>query len=603
MSAFAIKTASCLRTIFALALVAAIPAHAWDLAPPGANEHEQSETGVRATEDHWSLAEMTGQTDWLESMLMPGYRSVDSNGAAHSKERIVAGAAKNKGSTDGKAKLDAYLEGSSLGHLGGRPRHYRRGLVLRPEPWAGQGREVLGCLPVRGRRLARGVFAARHGRQGMRSGSALASACALIALAAPALGCAEDAHALVGKALSAMGQGRDLHTVAQLKRTTTSVDFDIVEFDHADAPFVFSGARGQTTVDDLHGQRRMSDESQLTASGAPPPYVMRKLYGKDGEVGEMVMAGKAALAWHMEAPMAWQTDEPIAALLLAEQADDLKQEKDTSLHGIPQHLVSFHQGKSPVRIYLDAQTNLPSAIETTRSWHRATSGDLAWNAWGDITDRVELMNYALGEGVRYPGQSDTFRNGVHLRAAVIEEVHFDNAVDDNAFAMKSEMPPIAAHNVDDLSPGEAVGLAPDPKKPIAEIAPGVVQIPGSWYSTIVRQDDGLVIIDAPISAGYSRRVLDEAARRFPGMKVKALITSTAFYWHIAGVREYVARGIPIYVRDRNVAVIRALAAAPHGLLPDAPRACTAVAGHPVGIGSHHPGQRCQRHHRDARARR
>ena len=110
MSAFGSKTASCLRTMFALALVAAIPAHAWDLAPPGANEHEQSEVGVRATEDHWSLAEVTGQTDWLESMLLPGYRSVDANGSAHSKERIVAGAAKNKGSTDGKAKLDAYMK-------------------------------------------------------------------------------------------------------------------------------------------------------------------------------------------------------------------------------------------------------------------------------------------------------------------------------------------------------------------------------------------------------------------------------------------------------------------------------------------------------------
>jgi hypothetical protein len=402
----------------------------------------------------------------------------------------------------------------------------------------------------------------------MKSGSALASACALIALAAPALGCAEDAHALVGKALSAMGQGRDLHTVAQLKRTTTGVDFDIVEFDHADAPYVFSGAHGQTIVDDLRTQRRVSDEAQLTVSGSPPPYSMRKIYGKDGEVGEMIVGGKAVRTSHLEAPMAWQADEPIATLLLAEHADDLKQEKDASLHGIPQHLVSFHLGKSPVRMYLDAQTNLPSAIETTRSWHRATSGDLAWNAWGDITDRVEFMNYALGEGVRYPGQSDTFRNGVHLRAAVIEEVHFGNSVDDNAFAMKSAMPPMAAHSVDDVALGEAISMAPDPKKPIAEIAPGVVQIPGSWYSTIVRQDDGLVIIDAPISAGYSRRVLDEAARRFPGMKVKALITSTAFYWHVAGVREYVARGIPIYVRDRNVAVIRALAAAPHTLLPD-----------------------------------
>jgi len=110
MSLFAKKPAFCLLTMFALAVGAAAPAYAGNLAPPGANEHEQSEAGVRATEDHWSLAEMTGQTDWLESMLMPGYRTVDTHGVAHSKERVVAGAAKNKGSTDGQAKLDAYLK-------------------------------------------------------------------------------------------------------------------------------------------------------------------------------------------------------------------------------------------------------------------------------------------------------------------------------------------------------------------------------------------------------------------------------------------------------------------------------------------------------------
>jgi hypothetical protein len=103
-----------------------------------------------------------------------------------------------------------------------------------------------------------------------------------------------------------------------------------------------------------------------------------------------------------------------------------------------------------------------------------------------------------------------------------------------------------------------------------------VQIPGSWYSTIVRQDDGLVILDAPISSAYAARVLAEAARRFPGLPGKAVVASTAFYWHMAGLREYAARGIPIYTRDRNVAVVRAMLAAPHTLAPDA----LARASHP-----------------------
>ena len=121
---------------------------------------------------------------------------------------------------------------------------------------------------------------------------------------------------------------------------------------------------------------------------------------------------------------------------------------------------------------------------------------------------------------------------------------------------------------DDLALGQAVARAPDPSRPSEEIYPGIVQIPGSWYVTLVRQDDGVVVLDAPISAGYSRRVLEEAARRFPGVPVKAVVASTGFYWHIAGLREYAALGIPVYVRDRNESIVRQLLAAPHTLMPD-----------------------------------
>jgi hypothetical protein len=77
-----------------------------------------------------------------------------------------------------------------------------------------------------------------------------------------------------------------------------------------------------------------------------------------------------------------------------------------------------------------------------------------------------------------------------------------------------------------------------------------------------------VIIDAPISAEYSQKVLAEAERRFPRVPVKAVITSTSFLCHIAGIREYAAREIPIYVRDHNVALVRRLLASRHALVPD-----------------------------------
>jgi hypothetical protein len=63
-------------------------------------------------------------------------------------------------------------------------------------------------------------------------------------------------------------------------------------------------------------------------------------------------------------------------------------------------------------------------------------------------------------------------------------------------------------------------------------------------------------------------VIDEAARRFPGLPIKAVVSTTDFWWHVAGLREYVARGIPIYILDRNARVVTERVRAPHTMTPD-----------------------------------
>lgn len=379
----------------------------------------------------------------------------------------------------------------------------------------------------------------------------------------------DTARDLVRESLHAMAPHRDLHALAGIRRSGVVSRRDIVEFDHPDPPYVFAGAARTTLTDDLRNDRRLSVEQAVQADAAAPARTMRRTLTAKVEATTLEMPGGRRLQATQEAPPCWQMDEPIRALLQAERAPDLQREKDARLHGIPQHVVHFHQGHCPVRLFLDAASGLPSAIETRVVLTRATSSDIAWNAWGDLVDRVELMNYQLTDGVRYPIQADRLRNGVRMQTLALEDVRFPTApIHDPALASAPSALPAPQLRADDLALGQAVSMAPDPGKPIAEIAPGIVQIPGSWYSTIVRQDDGLVILDAPISAGYSKRVLAEAARRFPGLPVKAVITSTGFYWHIAGVREYAARGIPIYARDRNVPVLRALLAAPHTLAPD-----------------------------------
>ena len=40
----------------------------------------------------------------------------------------------------------------------------------------------------------------------------------------------------------------------------------------------------------------------------------------------------------------------------------------------------------------------------------------------------------------------------------------------------------------------------------------MVQVVAGWNTVLVKQDDGVVVIEAPISAGYTARLLAEEAR-------------------------------------------------------------------------------------------
>jgi len=108
----------------------------------------------------------------------------------------------------------------------------------------------------------------------------------------------------------------------------------------------------------------------------------------------------------------------------------------------------------------------------------------------------------------------------------------------------------------------------DPAKRV-EVAPGIVQYAGNWNVAFVRQPDGVVVIEAPVGSHYSAQVLDEAAKQYPGVKVKALITTSDAWPHLGGVREYVARGIPVYALDLNRPILERLLKADYSAKPDA----------------------------------
>ncbi|HEY2459815.1 MAG TPA: hypothetical protein VGI16_03370 [Candidatus Acidoferrum sp.] len=257
----------------------------------------------------------------------------------------------------------------------------------------------------------------------------------------------------------------------------------------------------------------------------------------------------------------WALQNPLLVLLNAAKRSDLRALAPESLFGIEHQRIVFEERGNRVTLWINSLNNHLDAVDIFGS----DSRDIFWHEWGDVTLRSVFSDWHYEAGqLHYPHQVNIFFNGE------LQETHSIDHLSVN--------PDMA--NVDMTVPKEGRPTDPErskidtiplgrPDRPIAEVAPGIVQIPGSWYVTLVRQPDGLVVIDAPISNGYSAKVMEEAEKRFPGVKIKAVIATTNFWWHIAGLREYAARGIPVWVPEQNVALVRRLLTSPHTLEPDA----------------------------------
>ena len=79
------------------------------------DETARNEAAVIAVDQHWLEAEESGDTAYLDDLLLPGYRSVGADGVAHPKSAIVAHAAKNRGSDAERRTIEAWLKAHPSG--------------------------------------------------------------------------------------------------------------------------------------------------------------------------------------------------------------------------------------------------------------------------------------------------------------------------------------------------------------------------------------------------------------------------------------------------------------------------------------------------------
>lgn len=363
----------------------------------------------------------------------------------------------------------------------------------------------------------------------------------------------DAARKLVRQSIDAIGGVENLRAVKTVKLEGISYQNHLMDSEHPTGPFGPDFERFK----EFHDLINKSSRHESTTDFAQGGNAASILVVSEGLAAASRQGSKGFQVTPAESE--WYVRTPERAVLTALEAGDLHLEKDEITQSVPHYVVAFTWQKTPVRLFINKYNSLPTAVETIKSYPY----DILKGMWGDFRTRVIFSQWNLEPGgVHYPRQWDVEWNGEHYAALTLTDVTLNPSLSSDLFFVPEQIKKaFAPRSMDDYQLG-------NPQKPAQEIMPDVIQIPGTWYTTIVRQTDGLVIIEAPFSNGYSAKVIAEAEKRFPKVPIKAVITCSSYWWHFAGLREYAARGIQIYALDLNKSLIEKFLAAQHTLNPD-----------------------------------
>jgi hypothetical protein len=365
----------------------------------------------------------------------------------------------------------------------------------------------------------------------------------------------ESPQQCVDLALKAMG-GREPWEQVKSLRMTTAGHTLLMEQSYRQAPFFTAYERGQTTLD-LDKQRLLRETKVTWPESDPnePDFESTVVAGPDGCVNRTKGGDSPGSLSALDAARDVLALGPARVLLTASGAGDLHFESAQVLRSTAHAVVAFTWQKIPVRILLNADNHLPDAVETTREFHDF------WFFWGDVQQRVYFDNWKFFHGIVFPTNLVEERNGVVWNSTQALSVEFNVSIDDKTFAMD-------AHAAKQSAASRGWNRPFHAGKDTA-LAPGIDLFLGSWNATVVKQTDGVVILEAPISGLYTQGVIEEAKRRYPGLPVKAVLSTSDSWPHVGGVRYAVAQGLPVYILDLNHPLLDKMMSAPHQLDPDA----------------------------------
>ena len=231
---------------------------------------------------------------------------------------------------------------------------------------------------------------------------------------------------------------------------------------------------------------------------------------------------------------------------------DLRWRERTIYHQLPHDVLTFSFGRQKVTVWVNSYTHFPAAVETLDE-----GADVFWRIWGDVRTRTVWGNWDFAPGgVMLPTLWAFEFNGIRQQTMSLTD-----------YKIRFADSPLVT-SVPDVAPKPVTKRPGYPFKPVV-VAPGLVQYQSSFNCAAVDQGDGIVILEGVFDSDFMESILDDVSKRFPGKKIKAVVSTDDAWPHIGGLRPFIARGVPIYSSPENRPILKQLAKSRHTLHPDA----------------------------------
>ena len=357
---------------------------------------------------------------------------------------------------------------------------------------------------------------------------------------------------LLRRAAESMGGESALRSLTHVSTRFIATTFGIGQEETWSSPPRATVLYGSLVVDHARARRLLVQETRPAATASGTNRVRQVLttdFGVTETNGAMTPMGAAAVAGARRAMdvqperlVLYAIDNPAKVRSVAPRVW-----REESLNG-----VRILVGTDSLSLYFDRTTGRPTLMVVL------TDDPVL----GDRSTETAYTRWVSAGAVVLPRQVDVYANGRQLSTTVVYESSGNAALDEAEF--------MVADSVAVRARAAAAAAAAPVTVTLVPFGTGVWRAEGgSHHSLVVEQGTGLLVIEAPQSAERTRAVLDTLARRFPGRAVRQVVSTHHHYDHSGGVREYMARGVPVLTHQRNVAFVTRVATARKTVAPDA----------------------------------